>query len=331
LRPRHARAQSRAVAPRTVEVALERVQAAHVVPAVVRLSFRIERGERVAFIGPNGAGKSTTLKMLAGVLEPDSGRAEVLGMVPVRDRQQLGYVTGTLFGQRSQLLHQLPVRCSFELLAAVYELDRRVAAERIDELAQLLEFAPYMERPVRQLSLGERMRCELAASLLHCPGVIFLDEPTIGLDVQAKAAIREALVQHSEQRRATLLLTSHDASDIEQVCERVIVVQHGRLVMDGTIAHLRQNYFRKKRIRLLTDVPSLTLELPGVTCISRLAHQCVLEVDPAVTPVEQVIRAALDRATLRDVSIEEPPLEQAIRAMYQSTDNGRDHESAPPP
>jgi ABC-2 type transport system ATP-binding protein len=288
------------------------------VRAVDGISFRVERGERVAFIGPNGAGKSTTLKMLSGVLEPDNGTAQVLGMLPVRDRQRLSYVTGTLFGQRSQLLHQLPVRCSYDLLCAVYELDRSVAAERIRELSQWLEFEAYWDRPVRQLSLGERMRCELAASLLHRPGVIFLDEPTIGLDVQAKAAIRAALVEESGRRQATLLLTSHDAADIEQVCDRVIVVNHGRVVMDDTIQHLRRNYLRKKRVTFLTDVPTLTLDLPGITCVARSAHQCVLEVDPVITPIEQLIRAVLAVTTLRDVSIEDPPLEAVIAAIYSS-------------
>jgi ABC-2 type transport system ATP-binding protein len=287
-----------------------------VIRAVDAVSFAIARGERVAFIGPNGAGKSTTLKILAGILTPDAGQVEVLGMAPARERQQIAYVIGTLFGQRSQLWYQLPARDTLRLLSAVYELDRRVAADRIEELSELLGLQTLLDRPVRQLSLGERMRCELAASLLHRPGVLFLDEPTIGLDVAAKSAFRTALGREATERNMTLLLTSHDTSDIEQLCDRVIVIHRGRLVMDGPIGELRRNYLRKKRIMLLTEQASVRLELPGVTSISSAAHQHVVELDLTVSPVAAVIDAALQQTELRDVTVEDPPLDEVIRALY---------------
>src|SRR5262245_19574206 len=185
------------------------------VAAVDQLSFSIAPGERVAFIGPNGAGKSTTLKMLAGILQPDAGDVRVLGFVPSRQRRQLAFQIGTVFGQRSQLWYQLPPRDTFELLGRVYEIDPQEHRRRIDTLSSLFALGALGNAPVRHLSLGERMRCEIVASLLHSPRMLFLDEPTIGLDVSAKALIRELLWTESERERVTLLLTSHDTGDME--------------------------------------------------------------------------------------------------------------------
>jgi viologen exporter family transport system ATP-binding protein len=209
------------------------------VQAIDGLSFSIAPGERVAFIGPNGAGKSTTLKVLAGILRPDAGDVRVLGLVPSDERQRLAFHIGTVFGQRSQLWYQLPPRDTFALLGRVYEIDRRQHRRRVEALTALFELGPLVDTPVRHLSLGERMRCEIAASLLHSPRLLFLDEPTIGLDVSAKAAIRDLLRSESERERVTLILTSHDTGDIERVCTRVIVINHGRLLWDGPVAALR--------------------------------------------------------------------------------------------
>ena len=209
------------------------------VVAVDDLSFSIAPGERVAFIGPNGAGKSTTLKVLAGILRPDAGEVRVLGFVPSDDRRRLAFHIGTVFGQRSQLWYQLPPRDTFELLGRVYEIDRPQHRRRIEMLTALFELDALVDTPVRHLSLGERMRCEIVASLLHSPRLLFLDEPTIGLDVSAKATIRDLLRTESERERVTLLLTSHDTGDIERVCTRVIVINHGRLLWDGPVTALR--------------------------------------------------------------------------------------------
>jgi ABC-2 type transport system ATP-binding protein len=209
------------------------------VQAIDGLSFSIAPGERVAFIGPNGAGKSTTLKVLAGILRPDAGEVRVLGLVPCDERQRLAFHIGTVFGQRSQLWYQLPPRDTFALLGRVYEIDRRQHRRRVEALTALFELEALVDTPVRHLSLGERMRCEIVASLLHSPRLLFLDEPTIGLDVSAKAAIRDLLRTESERERVTLILTSHDTGDIERVCTRVIVINHGRLLWDGPVAALR--------------------------------------------------------------------------------------------
>ena len=222
------------------------------VQAVDRLSFSIAPGERVAFIGPNGAGKSTTLKVLAGILRPDAGDVRVLGFVPSDERQRLAFHIGTVFGQRSQLWYQLPPRDTFALLGRVYEIDRRQHRRRVEALTALFELEALVDTPVRHLSLGERMRCEIVASLLHSPRLLFLDEPTIGLDVTAKAAIRDLLRTESERERVTLILTSHDTGDIERVCTRVIVINHGRLLWDGAVAALRSAVIGN---RVLEDAP----------------------------------------------------------------------------
>src|SRR5689334_1238571 len=203
------------------------------VTAVDRLSFSIAAGERVAFVGPNGAGKSTTLKVLAGILQPDGGDVRVLGLEPARQRRDLAFRVGTVFGQRSQLWYQLPPRDTFALLGRVYEIAAPEHRRRLGALTAAFGLGAILDTPVRQLSLGERMRCEIAASLLHAPRMLFLDEPTIGLDVSAKAVIRELLHAESAQNGVTLLLTSHDTADIERVCERVIVIHRGRLLWDG--------------------------------------------------------------------------------------------------
>jgi ABC-2 type transport system ATP-binding protein len=220
------------------------------VMAVDHVSFRIEEGERVAFIGPNGAGKSTTLKILAGILHPTSGHVEVAGFVPARDRQSLGFAIGTVFGQRSQLWYTLAARDTLELLAHVYEIPRGEWRARLRELTDAFELGPLLDRPVRQLSLGERMRCEIAASLLHAPRVLFLDEPTIGLDVTAKATIRELLHRRSTTNGTTLLLTSHDTGDIEEVCDRVVIIHRGRILLDASVGEMKRRYPSARRLTI---------------------------------------------------------------------------------
>jgi ABC-2 type transport system ATP-binding protein len=288
--------------------------------AIDRVSFAIEPGERVAFIGPNGAGKSTTLKVLSGILHPDGGTARVAGFVPWQERQALGFRIGTVFGQRSQLWYHLPARDTFELLASVYELPKAVQRERLAKLTDAFELGPLLDKPVSQLSLGERMRAEIAASLLHRPGILFLDEPTIGLDVSAKAAIRQLLMEQSERDGATLLLTSHDTGDIERVCQRVIVIHGGRVVWDGSIANLKRTYLSKKRVRIWSESERLAFSLPGVRVVASSAYHCELEVAADVTPVGAVIDAALRQGALRDLTLEDPPLDEIIEAFYQATE-----------
>lgn len=285
------------------------------VAAVSDVSFDIKAGERVAFVGPNGAGKSTTIKMLTGILHPTSGEASVLGYVPWKDRNHLGYHIGTVFGQRSQLWHHLPAADAFDVLAAIYELDKATYRKRRGELVEAFALGDLVNRPVRQLSLGQRMRCELVASLLHRPRVLFLDEPTIGLDVTAKAAIRDLVYRASVDDGMTVLLTSHDTGDMEQVCDRVIVISDGRLLLDRPVRELR-GVIKRKLVTLHTVDPDLRLTLAGVRVVEAAAHRTVLEVDTDVTPVEAVVAAAIAAGRLRDLSVEDPPMEEVIKLIY---------------
>ena len=286
------------------------------VVAVKDVSFEVAPGERVAFVGPNGAGKSTTIKVLSGILLADAGDVQVAGLVPWNARTKLGYRIGTVFGQRSQLWYHLPARDSFDLLSHIYELDRAEYTRRCDALVDVFELGALLDRPVRQLSLGQRMRCELVASLLHKPRVLFLDEPTIGLDVTAKALIRDLVKERSTSEGTTVLLTSHDTGDMERVCDRVIVIHEGRLLLDQAVADLRKTFIRKRVVTLLTAEPTLDVSLPGARIVHREPHQVVLAVDTQKTPVAQVVAYALEHARLRDVTIEDPPMEDIVKAIY---------------
>lgn len=288
----------------------------HEVAAIKGLSFQVRRGERVAFIGPNGAGKSTTIKMLTGILHPSSGHAEVLGLVPWKDRSSLGFKIGTVFGQRSQLWHHLPPSDTFELLAKIYEIDSATYRRRLSDLVALFELGCLLNKPVRQLSLGERMRCEIVASLLHQPEVLFLDEPTIGLDINAKLVIRVLLNRLSREHGTTLFLTSHDTADMEQVCDRVLVLDKGHVVMDSQIKELKKTYVRKKILTLVMEQERLLLDLPGVVVTENGCHHFRCEVDLSVIAIERVIQEALQRTSLQDVTVEDPSMEEVIRLVY---------------
>jgi len=212
------------------------------VQAVKGIDLKVERGEIAAFIGPNGAGKSTFIKMLCGILHPTDGEISVLGMSPVKERRKLAMRIGTVFGQKSQLWLHLPALDSFTMLAAIYEISDADRKRRVAELTELFELSEFLQVPVRKLSLGQRIRCEVAASLLHDPELLFLDEPTIGLDVIVKQAIRELILRRNAERGTTVFLTSHDPSDIENLCRRAIVIDHGCLVMDTTVDGLKRDY-----------------------------------------------------------------------------------------
>ena len=289
-----------------------------VVEAVSEISFQIAPGERVAIIGPNGAGKSTTLKMLCGILEPTSGEAQVLGLTPWRERKALAYRIGVVFGQRSQLWPELPARESFALLRRVYDQDGADFRRRLGDLAERFALAPLLDQPVHRLSLGQRMRCEITASLLHGPDLLFLDEPTIGLDVTAKAAIRDFIREHARDHGQTVLLTSHDTRDIELVCERVIVIDEGRIVVDEPTDRLRSRFLARKLVTLKSRAPHLEIDGAGVTRRPSEPHTTVLEVDTRVARVEGVIAQALAAGGIDDVTIEDPPMEEVVHEIYAS-------------
>jgi len=286
------------------------------IPAVDGLSFSIAPGERVAFLGPNGAGKSTTIKLLTGILTPTSGEALVLGLEPHRDRRRLGASIGTVFGQRSTLWYHLPVRDSFELLRHVYGVEPTTFRRRLDDLIASFGIGALLDRPVRRLSLGERMRCEIVASLLHAPAVLFLDEPTIGLDVTAKAGLRDLVKDLSVRDGTTVLLTSHDTGDMERVCERAIVIHEGRLLLDRPVSALRSTWLRRKVVTLVTQEREPALLFDGVTVRTSEPHRLVLELDLDRVPVDRVVAEALRSLHLDDLTVEDPPMEEIVKALY---------------
>lgn len=224
------------------------------VEAVAGINLRIETGELLAFIGPNGAGKSTTIKMLTGILHPTEGQATVFGLVPWRERQKLAFRIASVFGQRSQLWYHLPPADSLDLLAHIYELEPSAYRARLRDLVEQFEIEHLMQVPVRKLSLGERMRCEIVGSLLHRPSIVFLDEPTIGLDVIAKQHIRRHIRELNEREGTTVFLTSHDAGDVEQLCRRVIVINHGTVVFDDSLSAMRQQIPRQSETHFTETV-----------------------------------------------------------------------------
>ena len=284
--------------------------------AIKALSFEIKSGERVAFIGPNGAGKSTTIKMLTGILHPSSGKIEVLGLVPWKDRRSLGFKIGTVFGQRTQLWYHLPPVDTFALLAKIYEIDPQVYKKHLQELVHLFEIDHLLNKPVRKLSLGERMRCEIVASLLHKPKILFLDEPTIGLDINAKLMIRGLLNKLSKEHGTTLFLTSHDTADIEQICDRVIVLDKGAIITDGSLRELKKTYMKKKILKLVTEEASFSLHLPGVIFVENAQHHFNCEVDSELISIEKVIQEVMKLTNLKDMTIEDPSMEEVIRLLY---------------
>jgi len=288
-----------------------------VVRAVDGISFRIAAGEFVGFVGPNGAGKSTTIKMLTGVLEPTSGDVHVAGRVPRRERIAHVAHIGVVFGQRTQLWWDLPVIESYELLRHVYRIEPRAYREQRDRLVQLLDITALLDTPVRQLSLGQRMRCELAGALLHAPDLVVLDEPTIGLDVIAKEIIRSFLTTDNRERGTTVLLTTHDLSDIERLCPRMILIDHGHIVYDGSVEHIRRTLGRERRLHIDFDGGAPT-ELPAhVEVDERAAQRLILRFDRDQVAAHEVIAWLAARAPIADLSLEETPIERIIAGIYR--------------
>ena len=285
--------------------------------AVKGISFEVEKGERVAFIGPNGAGKSTTIKMLVGILYPTSGTARVLGKVPWRQRQRLAYDIGAVFGQKSQLWYHLPPRDSFDLLARIYEIEPAGYRQRLAHLVELFDIGEYLEAPVRKLSLGERMRCEIAASLLHRPRILFLDEPTIGLDVVVKQRIRDLILEMNQQEQVTIFLTSHDAGDVEVLCKRAMVINHGDVIFDDRVSTLRRDYIRSKTISLKLGEPWQGFETPGVEVLKHKGYGVKLQVDTGQVPIEEVVGRLLARYSIADINVDNPPMEEIIGRIYE--------------
>jgi ABC-2 type transport system ATP-binding protein len=289
------------------------------IDAVDGISFEIAAGERVAIIGPNGAGKSTTLKMLSGILEPTTGTARVFDLVPWRERKVLAYRIGVVFGQRSQLWTELPARDSFALLRSIYDQGGADYERRLAALVERFDVGALLAQPVQRMSLGQRMRCELIASLLHAPSLLFLDEPTIGLDITAKAAIRDFITEQARAEGQTVVLTSHDTRDIELVCDRVIVINAGRIVVDQPTDQLRRQFLGRKLVTLQSVQPRIVIDLPGIAVRPSAPHTQVLEIDTSMVRVDQVIAAALAEGGIEDITIEDPPMEEVVREIYAAS------------
>ena len=286
------------------------------VVAVESLDLSIDSGEAIAFIGPNGAGKSTTIKMLTGILTPTSGTARVLEMVPWRERSQLTYQIGAVFGQRSQLWYHLPPRDTFELLARVYNLEPTRYAARRDMLIDRFGLNAFLDTPVRRLSLGQRMRAEVAASLLHEPRILFLDEPTIGLDVVGRQELRDMIREWNRNEGLTVFLTSHDAGDIEQVAKRVIVINHGRIVFDDRVSTLRRRYLNAKILGVRFHDEPQWQPLAGVDVQKAAEYALKLHVDTSAVSIERVMTQVMAAGAVADIAIEDPPLEEIIAHIY---------------
>jgi ABC-2 type transport system ATP-binding protein len=289
------------------------------VEAVKGISLAIPAGQSVAFIGPNGAGKSTTIKMLTGILYPTSGRAQVLGFTPWADRAKLTHHIGAVFGQRSQLWYHLPPGDTFDLLARIYNLDKQTYSKRRDMLIERFALGPFLDTSVRKLSLGQRMRAEVAASLLHAPKVLFLDEPTIGLDVIARQELRDLIREWNREEGVTVFLTSHDAGDIERVAKRVIVINHGLVVFDDKVSTMRRRYLGSKILSVKFAVPPAPIMLPGVSILKSNEYALKLQVDTHLTDIETVMNAVLQAGSVADIAIEDPPLEEVIAVIYNQT------------
>ncbi len=287
------------------------------VQALNNLSFHIQKGEIVGYIGTNGAGKSTSIKILSGILTPDSGTVLVNGKVPWLARKEYVKDIGVVFGQRSQLWWDVPVMDSFDMLCELYGIDRKIYAERVAELSSMLHLEGLLNVPARQLSLGQRMRCELAASLLHQPSVLFLDEPTIGLDALSKLAVRDFIRQLNEKYQTTVILTTHDMQDIEALCQRVLLIGKGRLLYDGTLEALKHLYGSEKKLTLLSkekiEAPNgLTLNTQALTDKGWLSEGSCKE-----AALSSVLRELTQRYEIIDCTMREKSIEEVVALLYR--------------
>ena len=297
------------------------------VHAVDRVSFTIEPGEMVGYIGANGAGKSTTIKMLTGILVPTGGLVVSYGYVPYRERRRYTKHLGVVFGQRTQLWWDIAVIESFKLLKEIYGVSEADYRRRLDKFAEILNVKEYLHTPVRKLSLGERMRCDLAASLLHNPPLLFLDEPTIGLDVVAKDHIREFLKEVNRTEGTTVLLTTHDLSDVEELCRRIIIIDKGRVLFDGQLAEMKGRLAKYNQVKFFLKDRGQVARLgqiatDGISCerVDELTY--LLRFDRNQHSSAEVIREIVNRLEVRDIFIEEEPIEDIVKRIYLSGEVG---------
>jgi ABC-2 type transport system ATP-binding protein len=291
--------------------------------ALTGINFTLEPGELVGYIGPNGAGKSTTVKILSGILVPTSGRCEINGLTPWLDRQRHVGDIGVVFGQRTQLWWDLPVIESFELLRDIYRIPADRYQKNRDELIDILDLGMLLDMPVRQLSLGQRMRCDLVASLLHSPSILFLDEPTIGLDAVSKLAVRDFIKQLNRERGTTVILTTHDMDDIEALCNRIVVIGNGVILSDGSLDALRFKLRGERRLKIeFEDDPQFSE--PEVRIISREGRVLHLGYNPHAVAATELIARITARYRVKDFLMEHPPIEELIAQLYKANEIDED-------
>jgi ABC-2 type transport system ATP-binding protein len=287
-----------------------------VIRALENVSFRIADGEMVGYIGPNGAGKSTTIKIMCGVLTPDSGSCVIEGRVPWKERKAHVREIGVVFGQRSQLWWDVPVVDSFELIRDIYRVDRRLYRSNLDELTALLDLGELLKSPARSLSLGQRMRCEVAASLLHSPKILFLDEPTIGLDAVSKIAVRQFIKKRNAEHGTTVILTTHDMQDIEALTERILLIGKGQILLDGSLDELKRRSSERKT--LVVEYNGAAPEISeGMTLSEAKDGRLVLVLDPDAVPVSEAIAQLASQTELLDVSVSGVSSEEMVAALYE--------------
>ncbi len=290
----------------------------HTVRALEGVSFQIGEGELVGYIGPNGAGKSTTVKIMSGILVPDAGRCEIMGRVPWQSRVDHVRNLGVVFGQRTQLWWDVPVMDSFELLRDIYRVPEEAYRRTRDELVERLALEHLLQIPVRQLSLGQRIKCELAASMLHKPPILFLDEPTIGLDAVSKLAVREFVRMLNETMGTTVILTTHDMDDIEALCSRVLLLAGGKILFDGSIGTLRAAFLDEKRLVVdFLHAPGRgTVDLDDVRTVHFNENHLEISYDPTSVSASELVQRLSRLGKIRDITIEEPPIEEVIARVY---------------
>jgi len=282
--------------------------------AVEDLNLEIDEGEMIGYIGANGAGKSTTVKMLTGILEPSSGSIQVDGLNPNKNRKKNAMNIGVVFGQKTQLWWDLPVKESFKLLKEIYEVTDEGYEKRIDEFDEVLQLSDFWDQPVRKLSLGQKMRCELAAAFLHHPKIVYLDEPTIGLDVAVKERIRDFIRKMNQEKDITVMLTTHDIDDIEDLCDRIVVLDDGKKIYDGQLDSL-VNRFSSRRLVLETD-DSIDLDVEGVSKVESVNGQVEIVFDREIISASDLMREVLERYAVRDFQIKEPDIESVVKKIY---------------
>jgi ABC-2 type transport system ATP-binding protein len=286
--------------------------------AVNKISFTVEKGEILAFIGPNGAGKSTTIKMLTGILFPSKGEVSVMGINPQKQRKELSYKIGTVFGQKEQLWIHLTPYDNFKFFGSIYDIPDKVVEKRIEEYKNIFELDEFINTPVRGLSLGQRMICEIVASLIHEPEILFLDEPTIGLDPVVKEKIRVFIKRLNKEKKTTIFLTSHDVGDIEKLCKRVIIVNDGEIVLDDSMENLKYHYLNKKIVEAKMNTKINLDDVDGITILKDKDYNLKLEVDLTKKSISDAIKL-LDPDKIIDINISNTPLETIISSIYKGT------------